>query len=207
MATVTPSPTPPRTYPWRPYLLLGVVLCLLGAAALGATLLDLISVVVFGPVFLVIGILQIFLAFMYHGGKETWLSLLAAALNITLGFLLLAHPHLGGIEIGLVVAGFLVAFGLVRAGRAYAAGKSRGGWLLVAGLAAVLLAACVWLRWPFPGIWFVGVCLAVDLIVYGIIESASSLTTEEFRDSRLPKRPAPQEAGTPAPPASGAHGN
>jgi uncharacterized membrane protein HdeD (DUF308 family) len=198
---------PPRTYPWRPYLLLGVVLCLLGAVALGATLLDFISVVFFGPVFLAVGVLQICLALLFHGGKESWLSLLAAALNMTLGLLILAHPHLGGIEIGLVVAGFLVAFGLVRAGRAYAAGKSRGGWLLVAGLAALLLAACVWLRWPFPGMWFIGVCLAIDLIVHGMTESASSLTTEEFRDSRLPKRPAQQEPVAPAPPASGEHGN
>jgi uncharacterized membrane protein HdeD (DUF308 family) len=179
----------------------------LGAVALGATLLDVISVVFFGPIFMAVGILQIFLAFLFHGGKEGWLSLVAAALNMTLGLLLLANPHLGGIEIGLVVAGFLVAFGLVRAGRAYAAGKSRGGWLLVAGLAALLLAACVWLRWPFPGIGLIGVCLAVDLIVYGMTESASSLTTEEFRDSRQPRKPAQQEAVAPAPPASGGHGN
>jgi uncharacterized membrane protein HdeD (DUF308 family) len=156
---------------------------------------------------LVVGVLQVVLAFLFHGGKESWLSLLAAALNMTLGFLLLAHPHLGGIEIGLVVAGFLVAFGLVRAGRAYAAGTSRGGWLLVAGLAALLLAACVWLRWPFPGMWFIGVCLAVDLIVYGMTESVSSLTTKEFQDSRQPRRPAPQEPVVPAPPTSGEHGN
>jgi uncharacterized membrane protein HdeD (DUF308 family) len=201
MTTATPSPTPPRTYPWRPYLTLGVVVCLLGAAALGATLLDAISVVVFGPVFLTIGILQVILAFLFRRGKESWLSLLAAALNMTLGFLLLAHPHLGGLEMGLVVAGFLVGLGLVRAGRAYAAGTSRGGWLLVAGLAAVLLAACVWLRWPFPGMWFIGVCLAVDLIVYGMAESASSLTTKEFRDRRQPLTPAPHGPGAPAPPA------
>jgi uncharacterized membrane protein HdeD (DUF308 family) len=206
MTTSTPSPTP-RTYPWRPYLLLGVVLCLLGAVALGATLLDVISVIFFGPVFLVVGILQLFLAFLFHGGKERWLCLLAGALNMALGLLLLANPHLGGIEIGLVVAGFLVAFGLVRGGRAYAAGKSRGGWLLVAGLAALLLAACVWLRWPFPGMGFIGVCLAVDLIVYGMFESASSLTTEEFRDSRQPRRPGAQEPVAPAPPSSGGHGN
>jgi uncharacterized membrane protein HdeD (DUF308 family) len=154
-----------------------------------------------------VGILQLFLAFLFYGGKESWLSLLAAALNITLGALLLAHPHLGGIEIALVVAGFLVAFGVVRTGRAYAAGKSRGGWLLVAGLAALLLAACVWLRWPFPGMWFIGVCLAVDLMVYGMTESASSLTTEEFQESRQPRRPAPQEPAAPAPRASGEHGN
>jgi uncharacterized membrane protein HdeD (DUF308 family) len=75
----TGTPTPARTYPWRPYLLLGVVLCLLGAAALGATLLDVISVVVFGPVFLAVGILELVLFFLFHGGKESWLSLLAAA--------------------------------------------------------------------------------------------------------------------------------
>jgi hypothetical protein len=34
--------------------------------------------------------MQVFLAFLFHGGKESWLSLLAAALNMTLGFLLLA---------------------------------------------------------------------------------------------------------------------
>jgi uncharacterized membrane protein HdeD (DUF308 family) len=170
-------------------------------------LLDVVSVIVFGPIFLAVGVIQIFLAFLYYGGKESWLSLLAAALNAALGILLLAHPHEGGIQIGLVIAGFLVAFGLVRAGRAYVAGSSRGGWLLVAGLAAVLLAVCVWLRWPFPGMWFIGVCLAVDLIAYGVAESASSLTTAEFRDSRQPRRPAPQEPVAPAPPASGGHGN
>jgi uncharacterized membrane protein HdeD (DUF308 family) len=185
MATSTPSP--PRTSPWRPYLLLGVVLLLLGAVALGSTLLDAFAVLVFGPIFLTIGVLQIFLAFLFRRGKESWLNLLAAALNMVLGFLIMAHPHLGGIEISLLVAGFLVAFGLVRAGRAYVAGRSRGGWLFVAGLVAVLLAVCVWLRWPFPGIGLIGVCLAVDLIVHGLSESASSLPVGEFRDSRQAK--------------------
>jgi uncharacterized membrane protein HdeD (DUF308 family) len=207
MATGSQPSTPPQTYPWRPYLLLGVILLLLGAAALGATLLDLISVVVFGPVFLGIGVLQVVLAFLFRGGKESWLSLLAAALNMTLGFLLLAHPHMGGIEIGLLIAGFLVAFGIVRAWRAYAAGKSRGGWLLVAGLVAVLLAACVWQRWPFPGIWFIGVCLALDLVVHGMAESASSLTVEEFRESRQPTRPAPAAPIASDPAARGEQGH
>ena len=76
---------------------------------------------------------------------------------------------------------------IVRAWRAYVAGRSRGGWLLVTGLTALGLAACVWLRWPFPGIWFIGVCLAADLIVHGMSESASSLTVREFRDSRQAK--------------------
>ena len=71
----------------------------------------------------------------------------------------------------------------------------------MAGLAALLLAACVWLRWPFPGMWFIGVCLGVDLIVYGMAESASSLTTKEFRDSRQPLTPAPHGPIVPAPPA------
>jgi uncharacterized membrane protein HdeD (DUF308 family) len=134
--TGTPSPPPQQTDWWRPYVLLGVVVFLLGAVALGASVLDAISVIVFGPVFMGLGVVQIFMAFLFHGGKETWLSLLGAALNIGLGLLLLASPHLGGIEIGLVIAGFLVALGLVRGGRAYVAGTSRGGWLLVAGLAA-----------------------------------------------------------------------
>jgi uncharacterized membrane protein HdeD (DUF308 family) len=163
---------------------------------------DAISVLFFGPVFVAVGILQICLALMFYGGKESWLSLLGAALNMTLGFLILAHPHMGGIEISLIVAGLLVAFGLVRAGRAYSEGKSRGGWLLVAGLAAVLLAACVWLRWPFGGAWFIGVCLAVDLIVYGIAQSVSSMTTKEFQESRQPKKPEEKAPVAPAPRAS-----
>jgi uncharacterized membrane protein HdeD (DUF308 family) len=187
--------------------MLGVVLCLLGAVALGGILLNVISVLVLGPLFLAVGFLQIVLSFMFHRGKETWLILLAAALNVTLGFLILAHPHLAGIEIALIVAGILVALGLVRAGRAYAAGKSRGGWLLVAGVVAVLLAVCVWLRWPFPGMGLIGACLAIDLIVHGMAESASSLTTKEFRDSRQPTRPAPQEPVASAPSAAAKQGN
>jgi hypothetical protein len=46
---------------------------------------------------------------------------------------------------------------------------------------------------------FIGVRLAVDLIVYGMTEIASSLTTAEFRESRLPRRPAPQQPVAPAP--------
>jgi uncharacterized membrane protein HdeD (DUF308 family) len=175
--------------------------------ALGGILLNVISVLLLGPLFLAVGFLQVLLSFMFHKGKETWLILLAAALNVTMGFLILAHPHLAGIEIALIAAGFLVAIGLVRAGRAYAAGKSRGGWLLVAGLVALLLAACVWLRWPFPGMGLIGACLAIDLIVHGMAESASSLTTTEFRDSREPTRPAPEEPVVSASSASAKHGN
>jgi hypothetical protein len=58
-----------------------------------------------------------------------------------------------------------------------------------------------------PGIWFIGVCLAVDLIVHGMTESASSLTVQEFRDSRQPPKPAPQAPIASGPAASGEHGH
>ncbi len=192
MTTDIPFPAQMRADPWRPFLVLGLVVFLLGAVALGSTLLDLASFLVFAPVFLGAGILEVFIAFLFRSGKEALLSLLAAGLNMVLGFLILANPHLGGLEISLAIALVLIAFGLVSAGRAYAARKSQGWWLLVAGLAALLLAACVWLRWPLPGFWFIGVCLGLDLLVYGMMESASSLTVREFQESRGLGKPAQQ---------------
>jgi carbon storage regulator CsrA len=153
---------------WAWFLALGVVLLLLGLAGAGAsTLLELTSLLVFGPMLLASSFIQILAAFFAEKGKEAFLHLVAASLEAMLGFLIMLHPGLVVTDLVVVIAIFLMVGGLVRVVRSLVTHSPGRGWTFMAGVAALFLGACVWLRLPVSQLWFVGLCLAIDYLCHG----------------------------------------
>jgi uncharacterized membrane protein HdeD (DUF308 family) len=169
-----------RGDPWKWSLALGAGLLVLGLAGAGAaTLLELTSLLAFGPLLLASSLLQFLTGFFAGKGKEGLLHLAAAAPEAVLGFFIMARPFpvevslIAWVAIGLMASGLLRLVGSLRH-------PSRGrGWIAVAGVTASVLGICVWAGWPVAGLSFVGLCLAVDFFCHGASWSAFALAARK----------------------------
>jgi uncharacterized membrane protein HdeD (DUF308 family) len=161
---------------WKWFLALGSILLVLGIAGVSvATLLEVTSLLVFGPLLLVSSIMQLLTASFAEKRKDSVLHFAAAGLELVLGMFILAHPLHRLISLIAVVAIFLIVAGLVRLARSLTA-QSRGrGWAIMTGVIALLLGVSVWIGWPTNKLWFVGLCIAIDFLFHGVTWSALGL--------------------------------
>jgi uncharacterized membrane protein HdeD (DUF308 family) len=172
---------------WKWLLALGVLLLLLGLAGAGATtLLELTSLLVFGPLLLASGVLQIWIGFLSEKGKDFLLHLIAAGIETALGFFIMANPLPALTDLVVLIGIFLLASGLVRLTRSLVTPSSGQGWKFMAGVAAVLLGVCVWLALPVSKLWLVGLCIAVDFICHGVSWVAVGLAERKPLRESLP---------------------
>jgi uncharacterized membrane protein HdeD (DUF308 family) len=163
-------PTLPDSEGNRRWLLvLGLGLILLGVVGLGSVVaMQLLAVLVLGPLLITSGILQVLLAFFSGKRLDTPLHLTAAALDFVVGFLVLTHPHKTIDDLVLVLAALLMAGGISRVlGSLFLRFRS-WGWILAAGLVAVVLGGVVWKEGHFRGLTLVLACVAIDFIAHGV---------------------------------------
>jgi uncharacterized membrane protein HdeD (DUF308 family) len=172
----TISQIPKHRVRWKWFLALGAILLALGIAGVSvATLLEMTSLLVFGPLLLVSSIMQLLTASFAENRKESLLHFAAAGLEFVLGMFILAHPLHRVVSLIAVVAIFLIVSGLVRLARSLTA-QSRGrGWAIMTGVIALLLGLSVWSGWPTNKVWFVGLCIAIDFVCHGVTWSALAL--------------------------------
>jgi uncharacterized membrane protein HdeD (DUF308 family) len=161
---------------WKWFLALGVILLVLGIAGTSvATLLQLTSLLVFGPLLLASSILQLLTAFFTEKRKESLLHFAAAGLEAVLAFFVMANPPERIIGLITLVAIFLIVIGLARLARSLATQSRRRAWTVMTGFVALLLGVSVWIGWPFSKLWFVGLCIAIDFLCQGVSWSALAL--------------------------------
>ena len=161
---------------WKWFLALGVVLLVLGLAGVSvASLLELTSLLVFGPLLLASSIVQLLTALFGEGRKERLLHFAAAGAEMVFGFLLMVNPPEKVVGLIALVAIFLVVVGLVRLVRSLVT-RSRGrAWTLLAGVIALLLGISVWMGGSAAKLGFVGLCIAIDFLCHGVAWSALAL--------------------------------
>jgi uncharacterized membrane protein HdeD (DUF308 family) len=161
---------------WKWFLALGAILLVLGIAGLGvATLLQLTSLLVFGPLLLASSTIQLVTAFFTEKRNERLLHFAAAGLEAVLGFAIMANPpeRIGGLVS--LVAMFLIVIGLARLGRSLVSQSRVRAWTFAAGVIALLLGISVWVGGDAAKLGFVGICLAIDFLCHGVTWSALAL--------------------------------
>jgi uncharacterized membrane protein HdeD (DUF308 family) len=157
---------------WIWLLALGAALLVLGLASAGATtLLGLTSTLVVGPLLLASSVMQCVAGFI-GPGPGRFLKYAAAGLEAILGFLVMAHPVVLLTDLMVVSAAFLLAIGFVRMVGSLVTHSPGRVWALVAAGGALILGICGWLQMPVTGLWFVGLCVALDFICHGVSWSA-----------------------------------
>jgi len=153
---------------WGWFLFLGISLTLLGVACI---LFDVTatftSVLVFGWLLLIGGVVQLIQAFGTGNWGGFFLNLLSALLRGVTGYLLVRYPITGAAGLTLVLGSFFIVGGLFRAIGSAMAKFPRWGWALFSGIVSVVLGGMILWSMPVSSIWFIGFAIGVDLIFDG----------------------------------------
>ena len=153
---------------WKWFIALGIVLVLLGMIALGASVVvTLASVLLFGVLFIISSIFQAIQAFQTRQSKGFFLHLLAGLFDLVVGVLLVTHPTVGALTLTLLLAAFFLVGGLFRIVAALSLHFPHWGWALLGGVISILLGLLLWMEWPESGLWFIGMCIGIDMIFHG----------------------------------------
>jgi uncharacterized membrane protein HdeD (DUF308 family) len=172
----TSSQAPDYRGRWKWFLALALLLLVFGIAGVSiSTLLEMTSVLVFGPMLLASSLFQFLTAIFAEKPKERLLHFAAAGLEAILGFFIMTNPLQRMVSLISLIAIFLMVSGLVRLARSLETRARGRGWTLMAGVVALLLGICVWTGWPVAKPWFVGLCIAIDFICHGVSWSALAL--------------------------------
>src|SRR3954447_17338784 len=129
---------------WKAFLIEGILLVVLGLAAMILPPLASLAVTIFlGWMFLISGIAGLALSFWARAMPGFWWSLFSAVLAILAGLVLLFQPVQGTLTLTIVVGAYFLAEGVVTIMYALEHRKElseRWGWLLTAGIMDILIA-------------------------------------------------------------------
>lgn len=156
--------------PGRGWLLgFGLLFVLLGCIGLGMTFgLTMASMIFFGVMLIIAGVLQFGEVFKDRQWKGALWHALIAMLYIAGGCIIVYDPVLASTLITAILAGLLIAIGVSRTLMAVMVRGTKGWvWLLLAGLATLVLGMMILAQWPVSGLWFIGLFIAIEMIING----------------------------------------
>jgi uncharacterized membrane protein HdeD (DUF308 family) len=156
---------------WKAFLIEGILLVILGLAAMIVPPLASLAVTIFlGWMFLISGIAGLVLTFWARQMPGFWWSLLSAVLAIGAGIILLAQPVQGTLTLTIVVGAYFLAEGVTTIMYALEHRRElsqRWSWLLVAGIMDLLIAAVIIAGLPGSAVWAIGLLVGINLLFGG----------------------------------------
>jgi len=164
---------------WVLYLVEGIVLVILGAAAIVLPPIATLAVtILLGWLFLVSGVVGLFTTFWMRRAPGFWWSLLSAVLGIVVGVLLLAMPVSGAVSLTIVLVAFFIIEGVASIMFALDHRRElsgRWGWMLVSGIIDLLLAALIFAGLPSTAAWAIGLLVGINMVFGGAALIAMAL--------------------------------
>ncbi len=153
---------------WGWLLALGIISIVLGILALGSSVFFTIaSMIFFGWILLIMGILELVYSFWQRHWGGFFLHLLNGILAGVVGVILIGNPAASALFLTLMLAMFFMAAGLFRIITSLAMRFPSWGWRLFNGIITLLLGILLWAQWPLSGLWAIGMFIGVDLIFSG----------------------------------------
>ncbi len=156
---------------WKAFLFEGVLLAILGLAAMIVPPLASLAVTIFlGWMFLVTGIAGLVLTYWARNMPGFWWSLISAALAVLAGGILLARPMQGVLTLTIVIGAYFLAEGVATIMYALEHRRELSGrwsWLLVAGLMDILIAFFIIAGLPGSAEWAIGLLVGINLLFGG----------------------------------------
>jgi uncharacterized membrane protein HdeD (DUF308 family) len=160
-----------RSY-WILFLIQGVIMMILGALAIIWPQISTIAVDIYvGWIFLIGGLVGLVTLFLAPDVPAFLWGMLTAALCLFAGVLLLWHPVEGAISLTLVLLAFFLVEGILQIAAAIRdrdAFPDSWGWMLMSGIADLILAALIISGWPGTASWALGLIVGVNLITSGL---------------------------------------
>ena len=154
---------------WGWLLALGILLIVLGSLGLWMSFaMTLATVMMFGALLSIGGVLQLLNAFQLKGWKSVLWHVLIALLYIAAGFVIFTDPVFGSLGLTMALAWILIAVGLLRILMAFQLRPASGWvWPLISGVISILLGAMILAQWPTSGFWVIGLFVAIEMIMNG----------------------------------------
>jgi len=157
---------------WKAFLIEGILLAILGLAAIIVPPLASLAVTIFlGWMFLISGIAGLALTYWARAMPGFWWSLVSALLAIAAGIILLARPVQGTLTLTIVVGVYFLAEGVATIMYALEHRRElseRWSWLLVAGIVDIVIAGIIIAGLPGTAAWAIGLLAGVNLLFGGI---------------------------------------
>jgi uncharacterized membrane protein HdeD (DUF308 family) len=156
---------------WKAFLFEGILLVVLGLAAMIVPPLASLAVTIFlGWMFLISGVAGLVLTFWARKMPGFWWSLFSAVLAIAAGIVLLAKPVQGTLTLTIVVGAYFLAEGVATIMYALEHKKElseRWGWLLTAGIMDILVAGFIIAGLPGSALWALGLLVGINMLFGG----------------------------------------
>jgi uncharacterized membrane protein HdeD (DUF308 family) len=156
---------------WKAFLFEGIVLAILGLAAMTLPPLASLAVTIFlGWMFLISGIAGLVVTYWARQMPGFWWSLFSAALAVLAGLILIARPMQGVLTLTIVVGAYFLAEGVVTIMYALEHRKelsARWAWLMAAGLMDILIAFLIISGLPGSAEWAIGLLVGINLVIGG----------------------------------------
>jgi uncharacterized membrane protein HdeD (DUF308 family) len=156
---------------WVLYLVEGVVLLVLGLAAVVIPPLATLAVtMLFGWLFLVSGVIGLITTFWMRQAPGFWWSLVSAVLGIVVGALLLVSPVSGAFSLTIVLVAFFIIEGIASIMFALDHKRElsgRWGWMLVSGIVDLVLGAMIYAGLPSSAAWAIGLLVGINMVFGG----------------------------------------
>ncbi|HET6185008.1 MAG TPA: HdeD family acid-resistance protein [Acetobacteraceae bacterium] len=162
-------PAPHMSRRWGWFVALGIGLIMLAIiAALDAAAFSAVSTVVIGASLLAGGALTAIHALMTRERSGFFLRLLAGVLAFVSGLLALNETARGVAVLTLLLTASVVAGGIVRILFAWRhRDLAAWGMMLLSGAASIVIGVMLYASLPWPGLWVLGLLIAVELFVQG----------------------------------------
>ena len=156
---------------WKAFLFEGILLAVLGVAALVVPPLASLAITIFlGWMFLISGIGGLIVTFWARNMPGFWWSLISAALAVLAGMILLARPVQGVLTLTIVVGAYFLAEGVATIMYALEHRREltgRWSWLLISGLVDLVISFLVITGLPSSAEWAIGILVGINLLFGG----------------------------------------
>ncbi|MFK4507736.1 HdeD family acid-resistance protein [Bradyrhizobium daqingense] len=156
---------------WKAFLFEGILLAVLGIAALILPPLASLATAIFlGWMFLISGIGGLIVTYWARSTPGFWWSLISAALAVLAGGILLARPIQAVLTLTIVLAAYFLAEGIATIMYALEHRRqlsSRWSWLLISGLVDIAISFLVIAGLPSSAEWAIGVLVGINLLFGG----------------------------------------
>jgi len=156
---------------WKAFLFEGILLVVLGVAALILPPLASLAIAIFlGWMFLISGIGGLIVTYWARSTPGFWWSLISAALAVLAGALLLARPMQAVLTLTIVLGAYFLAEGIATIMYALEHRRELSGrwsWLLISGLVDIAISFMVITGLPSSAEWAIGVLVGINLLFGG----------------------------------------
>jgi uncharacterized membrane protein HdeD (DUF308 family) len=168
---------------WGLFLFEGIVLVILGAAAIVLPVVATLAfTLVIGWLFLISGGVGLVTTFWMRNAPGFWWALLSAIIALAAGIVLILWPINGTLSLTLVLIAFFIVEGiatLMYAIEHRAQLSGRWAWMLASGIIDLILAGIIFAGLPETATWALGLLVGINMLFGGVAMIGMALAARQ----------------------------